>query len=169
MRSLQLAARAAGAAAAIGALVLATATPAGALAITAPLSANLGSGSVGSGSISAQLGLVTATGTGLVPPNFKATVSATVFTTGAGGANETIAKASILYWSGSATATTGVTVTPGQPTASDAVDLSVVRTAFSGKGVALTISAAWNPTLIINVPASAVAGTYTGVITHSVA
>jgi hypothetical protein len=33
----------------------------------------------------------------------------------------------------------------------------------------LSISATWNPTLIVDIPAGAVAGTYTGTITHSVA
>ena len=160
---------AAGAATLTAALILGTAAPATALAITAPLSTNLGSGPVGSTNISAQLGLVTATGTGIIPPNFKATVSATVFKTGAGGIDETIGKTSILYWSGPATLTTGVSVTPGQPSAADAVDLSVSRTAFTGKGLALTITAAWNPTLIVNIPANAVAGAYTGTITHSIA
>lgn len=169
MSLVRLATATVGAVAMAGALIVATAAPAGALAITAPLSTNLGSGPVGSSSLSAQLGLVTATGTGLIPPNFKATVSATVFTTGSGGANKTISNASIRYWSGSATLTTGINVTPGQPNEADAVDLSVPRIAFSGKGVALTVTAAWNPTLIINIPADAVAGTYTGIITHSLA
>jgi hypothetical protein len=33
----------------------------------------------------------------------------------------------------------------------------------------LSISAAWNPTIVVNIPAAAVAGTYSGTITHSVA
>jgi hypothetical protein len=50
-----------------------------------------------------------------------------------------------------------------------AQSLSVPRTAFT-----LTLgvgdnSATWNPTLIVSVPASAVAGVYTGTVTHSVA
>ncbi|HUR47989.1 MAG TPA: hypothetical protein VMY88_00465, partial [Acidimicrobiales bacterium] len=139
--------------------------------ISAPASKNLGSAPTGTASISAQLGTVTVTGSGLVAPSFVATVTATVFTTGAGTASETIGKASILYWSGPATSVTGLLSggSPGQATSAQAVDLTVSRTAFSGSGVALSISASWNPTLIINIPAAAVAGTYTATITHSVA
>ena len=154
-------------------LALAAASgPAGAaVAITAPTSKNLGSASTGSSQLSAQLGVVTVTASGLIAPSFTASVSATVFKTGGGSASETIAKSSIRYWSGPATATVGLSGsgTPGQLTSADAVDLTVTRTAFSGKGLALSISASWNPTLIINIPPSAVAGVYSGTITHSVA
>lgn len=110
------------------------------------------------------------TASGLVAPSFSASVSATVFTTGGGSANETIGKASIFYWSGTGT-TTGLLAggTPGQATAAQAQDLSTTRTAFSGTGLLLTISASWNPTIVVHMPASAVAGTYSGTITHSVA
>ena len=142
-----------------------------AVAITAPASVNLGSRATGSPNLSAQLGTVTVTASGLVAPSFTATVSATVFLTGGGSANQTIGKASISYWSGPATAVIGLlgSGTPGQPTAAQAQALSVTRTAFAGQGTLLSISASWNPTIIINIPASAVAGTYSGTITHSVA
>ena len=162
-----------GAVASVAGLLLTAVTclPAGAaVAITVPSSANLGSAGGGS-TISAKLGTVTVTGSGLVAPSFVATVSTTVFKTGGGTANETIGKASIRYWSGPATAVSGLLGggTPGQPTASDSVDLTVARTAFSGTGSLLSISVSWNPTLVINLPQSAVVGTYTGTITHSVA
>lgn len=142
-----------------------------AVSISAPTSANLGSAPIGTTSISAQLGTVTVTASGLVAPSFTATVSATVFVTGGGGPTETISKSSLLYWSGPATAAAGIAGngTPGQPTAASAVDLTVSRVAFSGSGLALAISASWNPTLVINIPGTAVVGTYTGTITHSVA
>jgi hypothetical protein len=153
-------------------LVMATATPAGAaVSISAPSSRNLGSAPTGSSTLSAQLGTVTASASGLLAPDFIARVSCTVFTTGARSANETIGKASIRYWSGPATSVTGLLGggTPGQPTAAQSVDLTVTRTAFTGQGTLLAISGSWNPTLIINIPASAIAGTYSGTITHSVA
>ena len=158
--------------AAVLASVLALATPAGAaVSISVPSTANLGSAPTGSPSLSAQLGTITVTGSGLVAPSFIARVSATIFTTGAGGPDETIPKTSILYWSGPATTVSGLVSggVPGQLTSAQAVDLTVTRTAFSGQGVALSITVKWNPTIIINIPASAVAGTYTGTITHSVA
>lgn len=158
-------------AAAVAYVVIGAAPVAAAVAISAPASANLGSAPTGTSSISAQLGIITVTGSGLVAPSFTATVSATIFITGAGSPSETIGKASIRYWSGPATSVTGLlgSGTPGQPTSAQAVDLTVTRTAFSGQGVALSITASWNPTVIINIPASAVAGSYTGTITHSVA
>jgi len=157
--------------AAVAFVVVGAAPAAAAVAISAPASANLGSAPTGTSSISAQLGPVTVTGSGLVAPSFISTVSATIFTTGAGSPSETIGKASILYWSGPATSVTGLlgSGTPGQPTSAQAVDLTVTRTAFSGQGVALSITARWNPTVIVNIPASAVAGSYSGTIVHSVA
>jgi hypothetical protein len=141
-----------------------------ALAINVPPSSNLGSTSTGSSSKTAQLGTVTVTASGLVAPSFIATVTTTVFTTGGGSANETIQKSSISYWSGPHTTAVGtLSVTPGQANAGAAQTLSVARTAFSAVGLLLSITVAWNPTLIVNIPSSAVAGTYTGTITHSVA
>ena len=58
---------------------------------------------------------------------------------------------------------------PGQANAAAAQSLSANRTAFSLASGSGNNSASWNPTLIANVPAGAVAGTYTGTITHSVA
>lgn len=161
------------------AILLAGAAPAGAaLTISAPTVVNLGSaaGSDEAGEISAQLGLVTVTGTAelgaTVAPSFIATVSVSVFTTGAGGPAETIPNSAIKYWSGTATLTSGLRPaagTPGQRGAVQAEDMSVPRVAFSGTANALAISCSWNPTLIIDIPQGAVPGIYTGTITHSVA
>ena len=73
-----------------------------ALSISAPSSANLGATSVGNSTQSSQLGTVTGSGSGLTLA-FTATVSTSVFTTGGGSSNETIAKSQIFYWSGPAT------------------------------------------------------------------
>ena len=152
-------------------VVLATPALAHAVAITVPSSANLGSVPSGTASLSARLGTVTATdsGTLFLLPSFTASVTATNFTTGAGSAAETIPKASISYWSGPATASSGGTAVPGQLTALQAVTLAQSRTAFSSSGLLSNLSTSWNPTIVINIPAAAVAGTYTGTITHSVA
>ncbi len=137
------------------------------LSITAPSSVNLGSGAPG-GTITGQLGPVTVDDSGV--GSWTATVSTTNSTTGGGTSTETIANSSVSYWSGPATATTGTsTVTPGQATAAQAQSLSTSRTAFTlQSGVAAT-SVTWNPTLIIAVPAYAVAGDYVTTVTHSVA
>ncbi|MEA2685632.1 MAG: hypothetical protein QOE93_827 [Actinomycetota bacterium] len=140
------------------------------LTITVPSSANLGSVPSGATSISQHLGAVTVTASGVVAPSFTATVSTTVFTTGGGGGGQTVGKGSILYWSGPATTTIGLqTPTPGQAAAANAQDLSTSRTAFSSTGLVLSITTVWDPTIVVNIPATAVAGTYSGTITHSVA
>lgn len=143
----------------------------GALAITVPPSTvSLGSGPPGT-QITAQLGAVQVTDArALLVAAWTSSVTATSFTTGGGTGPETIANSAVSYWSGPATATTGLgTFTPGQANAAAAVTLATSRTAFT-----LTLgvgdnSATWNPTLIVSVPAAAVAGTYTGTVTHSVA
>jgi hypothetical protein len=153
------------------ALARTTAMRAG-IAISAPVSVNLGSRPTGSGTLSASFGTVTVDDTRglIIAGSWTATVSTTDFKTGAGTANQTIVKANIAYASLLATATSGFGVfTPGQPTVLLAQSLSVPRTAFTGSLVTLINSASWNPTIVVTVPAASVAGTYTGTITHSVA
>ena len=141
--------------------------------VTVPGSADLGSGPTGAGTLSARLGTVTVTASGvlgLLLPSFTATVSATTFTTGTGQPAQTIPAASVFYWSGPVTASAGTqTAVPGQLTAPQAQALSSPLTAFSSSGVALSITASWDPTIVVHIPAAVVAGTYTGTITHSAA
>lgn len=148
-----------------------TLSAAGGLSISAPASKNLGSAATNAGTLSAQLGTVTITDDrGALLGTWTATVSSTDFTTGLATANETIAKASVSYWSGAATASTGtLTATPGQLLAANAVTLAASRTAFSASGIVGNNSVSFNPTVIVNIPASSVTGTYSGTITHSVA
>lgn len=61
------------------------------------------------------------------------------------------------------------TFTPGQATAANAVTLSSPATAFRLTLGVGNNSATWDPTLIVAVPAAAVAGLCTGTVTHSVA
>jgi uncharacterized transporter YbjL len=76
----------------------------------------------------------------------------------------------VSYWSGPATASTGLGVrVPGQLTALNAVSLAAPATAFALQAVALSTSTSWNPTVVVAIPAGAVAGSYTGTVTHSVA
>ncbi|MFJ9847707.1 hypothetical protein ACIRYZ_46300 [Kitasatospora sp. NPDC101155] len=60
-------------------------------------------------------------------------------------------------------------MTPGQATAAQAQSLNVSRTAYSLTGGTGNNSATWNPTLVVAIPASAVNGTHTGTVTHSIA
>ncbi|WP_061290807.1 hypothetical protein [Herbidospora cretacea] len=141
------------------------------LAITAPTSRALGSTTIG-GQLSAQLGAVTVTDDRglLVQLSYTATVSSTNFTTTVGGNTSTIAKSHVSYWSGPATSSSGVGVfTPGQLTAATAAALTGTTTAFAVTLAAGNTSVAWNPTVIVRIPSSAVAGSYSGTITHSVA
>jgi hypothetical protein len=143
----------------------------GALAITSPANASLGSVATGTATTSAQLGVVAVTDSrGALLGQWTAAVTSSDFITGGATANETIAKASADYWSGPATVSSGVGVfTPGQLAALNKVALDVSRTAFSATAVVGNNTRSWNPTVIINVPAAAVAGAYTGTITHSFA
>jgi alpha-tubulin suppressor-like RCC1 family protein len=147
-----------------------TVTPTGMLAIAVPSVATL-PGPAPGGTASAQLGTVTVTDTrGLATASWMVMVTATAFSTGSGTGPQTIPPSHISYWSGPATATTGTgTFTPGQLNAASAVNLSAARTAFSLTGGSGSNSASWNATVSVAVPASAVAGTYTATITHSVA
>ncbi len=142
----------------------------GSLSISVPASANVGSGNP-SQTISGQLGAVQVTDARYnTNATWTATVSSTTFTTGGHSPAETIPTSAVSYWSGTATSVTGTaTTTPGQATSANAQALSVSRTAFTlTAGTGKTI-VSWNPTVIVSVPAAAVAGTYTGTITHSVA
>jgi hypothetical protein len=143
---------------------------AGGLGVAVPASANLGSAAPGA-SATSQLGVVTVTDDrAALTAAWTATVTSTSFTTGGATPAETIANSALSYWSGPATATTGTgTPAPGQATSGDAVVLSTGRTAFSWSAGNGNNSATWNPTLIVAVPATAVAGTYSGTVTHSVA
>lgn len=144
----------------------------GALAITVPASKALGSVATGaSTTASVQLGTVSvADGRGALLGSWTTSVSSTDFTTGGATANETVAKGNADYWSGAATSTTGVgTFTPGQLLAANKVTLATSRTAFSASVVVGNNTAAWNPTVNVNIPAASVAGDYTGTITHSIA
>ncbi|MGX4653770.1 hypothetical protein ACWCHM_08760 [Micromonospora sp. SCSIO 07396] len=140
------------------------------LDITVPPTASLGAGVPGA-TLSRSLGTVTVNDTRTTNPNtWLATVSTTVFITAGGGAGKTIAATQVSYWSGPVTKQNGGgTKVPGQATAAQAVTLTVPRVAFSKTSGNQRNSVSWAPTLRVAIPAAAVAGVYTGTITHSVA
>jgi hypothetical protein len=137
----------------------------GALNITAPASADIGSFATGLGSVSGQLGAVQVTDArGALVATWIATVASTDFTTGGASSDETVVNDDIRYSSGARTASTGI----GVFTPSVNVQLDQTRTAG-----ALTLgvgnnSSTWNPTLNFTLQGTQVAGTYTGTVTHSV-
>lgn len=143
------------------------------LTISVPTTANLGTAATGASSVSGTLGAVTvSTGISIGSGNWVATVSSTAFTTGGGTANERIPAVSVSYLSGAVTAASGLAAnlcTPGQLISGQSLDTA--RTAMACNGISLVsaTSVTWRPTITISLPPSAVAGTYTGTITHSVA
>jgi hypothetical protein len=135
--------------------------------VTAPASANLGSAKPGAAT-TVQLANVTVPNSGV--NTWTATVSASNLTTGTGTAAETINNGQLSYWSGMVVSKTGLgTFTPGQRNASEAVPLETPRTAFGYSGFSTATSVTWRPRLQVSVPSTAVAGSYTGTLTHSVA
>lgn len=144
--------------------------PSGALSITVPVSASFSPVAPGN-TASGTLGTVTVTDSrALLSASWTTSVTSTDFKTGSGTAAETIAKNSASYWSGPGGPSQGNgTFTPGQATAAAKQSLSTSVTAYSLSGNVGNNTAIWTPTLVVSVPSSAVAGTYTGTVTHSVA
>ncbi|MGW5360296.1 hypothetical protein [Actinopolymorpha pittospori] len=144
---------------------------AGELEITVPDAVDIGSGASGT-VISGQLGPVTVEdGRATLGATWEATVIAATggWTTGTGTPAETVPNTAVDYWSGTATTDGDGTFTAGQPTAGDAVPIDTEQTAYSKDDGDGPNSATWNPTLVVNVPATAVAGVYAGTVNHSVA
>ncbi|MEU7852165.1 hypothetical protein [Nonomuraea sp. NPDC049141] len=142
------------------------------LKVSVPDSKLIGDGAGGQ-QITAVLGPVTVTDErAALVATWVSSVDASAggFTTGGGTPAETIPNTDVLYWSGTASATTGTgTFVPGQVNAAAAQSLNVSRTAYSKVTGSGDNSCTWTPWLVINLPAQAVAGTYTGTVNHSVA
>ena len=163
------------------ALALATAIPAsaddttvtftltgGGIDISAPASVSLGSSS--GSAFSGQLGAITVTdGRNAADASWEASVTSTDFTTGGATTVETLGAADdVAYWSGAATSTTGNgTFVPGQDAVGDAAPIAfnVAFVHVDGTG---NNSATWNPTVVVTPRGDSVAGTYSGIVTHSV-
>ncbi|MBV8981937.1 MAG: hypothetical protein JO086_13630 [Acidimicrobiia bacterium] len=146
----------------------------GALAITAPGSANLSSSTAtGTPTLSGALGSTSVTdGRGNLAATWTVTVSSTDFITGGHSADETIPKANASYSSGAATAFSGTGAFAPGVVASLSGTLPATQIGGTWAGVSNN-SATWNPTIGVTLLNSnntaAVAGTYTGTITQSVA
>jgi hypothetical protein len=135
----------------------------GALSMSAPVSADLGSGAPGT-TISGALGPVTVTDDrALLSASWTTTAASSDWTTGGATPPETIPATDVGYDPGSIT-TTGTITATGTPITLSGTAAPVV-TGSSGVG---DNTATWNPALSVAVPASAVGGTYTGTLTQSV-
>jgi hypothetical protein len=141
----------------------------GALSMSTPDVADLGSESP-DGDLTNQLGAVSVVDRrGDATAAWVATVTSSGFTTGAGGAAETISASVVDYWSGPATTTVGDgSFVPGQATPGAAVPLSSAPVAFALGGGSGGNSASWSPTLVVHIPFGSVAGAYSGSVVHSV-
>lgn len=138
---------------------------AGGLAVTAPASASLEGITTGGGSFSGKLGPVTVTDNRGAPvATWTVSVSSTDFTTGDEPAAGVVPASAVAYVAGVPTLT-GATAA-FVPAASPSLNATP---APIGVGTAVgSNTAQWNPALTFSIPQSAVAGTYTGTITHSV-
>jgi hypothetical protein len=135
----------------------------GALTLTAPASATLGSGAPGT-TISGQLGTVTVTDSrALLVASWTTTASSTDFTTGGGTPAETIPAADATYTPGTVTTTGTITTSTSVITLSGTPQTVVTGSAGVGNN-----TASWNPTIAVAVPSAAVGGTYTGTLSESV-
>jgi hypothetical protein len=135
----------------------------GALSMTAPATAALGSGAPGT-TITGALGAVAVTDDrALLTASWTATASSTDWTTGGGTPAETIPATDVGYDPGSIT-TTGTITATGTPITLASAAAPVV-TGTSGVG---NNTASWNPAIAVAVPAAAVGGTYTATLTQSV-
>jgi len=135
----------------------------GALTMSAPVSADLGSGAPGT-TISGSLGPVTVTDDrALLSASWTTTAAATDFTTGGGTPAETIPATDVGYDPGSITTTGTITATGTPITLSGTATPVVAGTDGVGDN-----TATWNPALAAAIPASAVGGAYTGTLTQSV-
>jgi hypothetical protein len=140
---------------------------AGALTITVPASANLGTYPAGLTTLAAtgQLGDVTVTDNrGIALLNgWAVTASSTDFVS----TDYTVPKAQVVYASGSVTTTpAGLSLTlPGASALGLPLPV-VTKIGVLGLG---SSTATWDPTLTVTFPLNAVVGTYNGTITHSVA
>jgi uncharacterized repeat protein (TIGR01451 family) len=135
---------------------------AGALTITAPISADLGATTPG-GSVSAGLGTVQVIDNRGFGADWTATVSATGFTTGNGTAPDTI-PASDAYYDITGFGSTGSAHFSAVPKTLSGDPQPIV----SATSVGGTTSATWDPQIDVNVPTTAIVGQYTATIVHSV-
>jgi hypothetical protein len=135
----------------------------GELSMTAPVSANLGSGAPGT-TITGALGAVTVTDDrALLEAGWTATASSTDWTTGGATPAETIPATDVGYDPGSITTTGTITATGTPITLSDTAATIVAGTDGVGNN-----TASWDPNVAVAVPAAAVGGTYVATLSESV-
>jgi hypothetical protein len=137
----------------------------GALSLSVPAAATLGTGAVAPGttSVAGPLGPVVVTDNrGLASGTWSATVVSTDFSNG----TTTIPAGSITYTAGVAGTTGTITLAaPGTGT----LDNTTPLVAQNATALVGTNTATWNPGISVALPLAATTGHYTATITHSVA
>jgi hypothetical protein len=137
---------------------------AGALTITVPGTASLGSSAPGT-TLTGNFGTVQVIDNRGFGANWTATVSSSAFTTGTGTGAQVIPPADVEYLIGALVQPTGPASFSFAP---DLVLNTSPQTVVSASNVQGNTSVIWSPLLKIHIPAGAVGGTYTAVVTHSV-
>ena len=138
----------------------------GGLTMTAPTSADLGSGDPGS-TITHNLGgnVVVTDVRATLGGTWVASASSTDWTTGTGTAAETIPAGDATYNPGTITVTgTSTAATGGHTVTLSGSPQAVVNATVTGNN-----TASWDPTIAVAVPAAAVGGAYSATLTQSVA
>jgi hypothetical protein len=135
----------------------------GALSMTAPATADLGSGAPDT-TITGALGTVAVTDDrALLGATWTATASATDWTTGGGTAAETIPATDVGYAPGAITTTPATGLATGTAITLAGTPAPVVTLATNGDN-----TAAWDPAIAVAVPVTATGGVYTSTLTQSV-
>lgn len=132
----------------------------GALSVAPQGTATLTNGASGAASVSGSLGATDVSDLRGSTAGWVVSAGSTTFTSGVGGSTST----GVSYNSGAAKTTGTVTATSAGATVIDAVAAVVNGTAASGNN-----TASFAPTLTVTLPSTALAGTYTGTVTTSIA
>ncbi|QWZ07371.1 hypothetical protein KRR39_18205 [Nocardioides panacis] len=131
----------------------------GSLDVAPAANAPLTNGAPGAASVTGSLGAVGISDTRGSTAGWVMSAASTTFVDGAGSVST-----GVSYDSGAATGHAGtVTPTTGGPTSITAVASVAAGTAASGNN-----TASYTPTLTVSLPASALAGDYTGTVTTSI-
>lgn len=136
----------------------------GALSVTAPTSAGLGSADLASTSLAGSLGTVSVDDQrGEALADWSVAVSGGTFTTGGATTSETVPATALAYDPG---VVSGSLTT--LPVGTAVSDLSVTKTVVTLTDGVGSNTANWSPTVTVTIPDGIVAGSYSGTITHSI-
>lgn len=131
----------------------------GSLDVTPAAGASLTDGAPGAATVSGSLGSVSVADTRGSTAGWVMSAASTTFVDVAGSVST-----GVSYDSGTATGSTGIVI----PTSTGATSIATVAPVAAGTSASGNNTAAYTPTLTVTLPASALAGDYTGTVTTSV-